>query len=129
MIRMYIDGAANPKKKISGIGIVIIESGKQVQLSEKLETYFDNHEAELIALQYALDYLLSKKKQNEVIFCHSDSKMLVDAIEKKYSRKESHVRHLSEILRTLKQFPQFYLKWVPEKENKGADRLARNALK
>lgn len=129
MIRMYVDGSANPKRLLSGIGVLLIEGGQQTQLSEKLEGYYDNHEAEFKALQRGLNYLLAEGKQNEVIFCHSDSKMLVEAIEKRYSRKENHASHLKAVLSTLTQFPQFYLKWIPEKENKGADNLARAAMR
>lgn len=129
MIKMYVDGSANPKRQISGIGVLIIDGSKQTQLHHKLDRYHDNHEVELIALQYGLNYLLDEGKQNEIIFCYSDSKMLIDAIEKKYSRKEEHVFHLDEILTTLDQFSQIYLKWIPEKENRGADNLARIAIR
>ncbi|WP_062532320.1 ribonuclease HI family protein [Jeotgalibaca dankookensis] len=128
MIRIFIDGAANPKKQQSGIGAVLIDNGQQLQLSKSLTDYYDNHETELIALQYVLDYLLESNKQDELIFCHSDSKMLVDAVNKRYSRKENHMKHLNLILTSLKKFSQFYLKWVPERDNRGADQLARVAL-
>lgn len=128
MIKMFIDGSANPKKKISGVGILLIESKEQIQISEKLDGVFDNHVAEILALDYALDYLLKKNKENELIFCHSDSKMLVDAVEKRYSRKENHQIHLQTIFKQLESFSQFYLKWIPEKDNSGADHLARKGM-
>lgn len=128
MIKVFIDGSANPKKQLASIGIIIIESGKQQQLGKKLDEYVDNHEAEFLALDFALDYLLHGQKQSELIICHSDSKMLVDAVNKKYSRKNEHAKHLNGILEKLVRFPQFYLKWVPDKENKGADNVARKAM-
>src|SRR5699024_1002571 len=128
MIKMFIDGAANPKKDISGIGILIIESKQQTQISEKLNSDYDNHETEILALHYALDYLLKTNKEKDVILCHSDSKMLVDAVEKRYSRKENHLALLQSIFKQLEGFPHFYLKWIPEKENSGADQLARKGM-
>lgn len=128
MIKMFIDGSANPKKNISGIGILMIESKEQMQISEKLAGDYDNHEAEILALQYALNYLLEQNKENDVILCHSDSKMLVDAIEKRYSRKDKHRVLLDHVFEQLENFSQFYLKWIPEKENSGADHLARKGM-
>lgn len=128
MIKIFIDGSANPKRKISGIGILLIKSKEQIQISEKLVGVFDNHEAEILALHYALDYLLKQNKENELIFCHSDSKMLVDAVEKRYSRKGKHQLHLQTVFKQLENFSQFYLKWIPEKDNNGADQLARKGM-
>lgn len=128
MLRTFIDGAANPETRRSAIGVLLVEDGVQTQLAEPLPTFYDNHEAEFLALQFLLELLLREGKEAETIFCHSDSKMLVDAVHKRYSKKESHDRHLQEVLPLLERFPHFYLKWVPEKYNRGADQLARSAL-
>lgn len=128
MLRIYIDGASNPQKQSSAIGILIIENGKQRQISEKLTIFLDNHETEFFALEYLLSLLLREKKQGEVVLCHSDSKTIVDAIEKRYAKKDTHHERLKRCLQLLKEFNQFYLNWIPERDNKGADSLARNAL-
>lgn len=128
MIRVYIDGAANPKKQVSSIGILVIENGKQTQISEKLAAYHDNHEAEFLAFYYVLEMLTEQQKQDEWIFCHSDSKSLVQTIEKQYARKESHQQLLEKCLTLMSCFHQLTLTWIPEKENKGADNLARQGL-
>ena len=47
---MFIDGAANPKKDISGIGILIIETKQHTQTSENLHSDYDTHEADMVAL-------------------------------------------------------------------------------
>lgn len=128
MLRIYIDGASNPQKQSSAIGILILEAGKQRQISEKLPSFLDNHETEFYALEYLLSLLLEEGRQGEVILCHSDSKAIVDAIEKRYAKKESHRERLDRCLLLLKEFKQFYLNWIPERDNRGADSLARNSL-
>jgi ribonuclease H len=59
---------------------------------------------------------------------HTDSKVTADAIEKNYTKKESNRIVLKEIQKKVKHFPQLFVKWIPESENKGADQLARQAL-
>lgn len=128
MYRVFIDGAANPTQKTSGVGILIVHQGKQIQISTPLEEYHDNHETEMIAFFEVLHYLLDQKITEELILCHTDSKMLITAIEKKYSKKENHRLLLKKILPLLNEFPNFHLKWIPETENKGADHLSKAAL-
>lgn len=126
MLRTYIDGASNPKTRQSAVGILILEEGQQEQIGEQLAEFLNNHEAELAALHRLLELLLEAGKEEDTILCHSDSKMLVNAVHKRYSK--SHDSHLQQVLQLLSRFPHFYLKWVPEKDNRGADQLARNAL-
>lgn len=128
MIRVYIDGSANPRKMTAAIGIIMIENGSQERIAEKLSNYHDNHEAEFHAFQRSLEILLEQKKEQELILCHSDSKTLVDAVEKQYAKKESHRELLEQCLILMAHFSQIHLTWIPEKDNKGADQLARNAL-
>ena len=59
---------------------------------------------------------------------HTDSKVTADAIEKNYTKKESNRIVLKEIQKKVKHFPQLFVKWIPESENRGADQLARQAL-
>ncbi|MDE1547876.1 ribonuclease HI family protein [Jeotgalibaca caeni] len=128
MLRVYIDGASNPLTKTAAIGILMIEEGNQTQISEPLPLYYDNHEAEFLALHVLLERLVKENKQEQLILCHSDSKILVDSIEKRYTKKENHRMILEKCLELLRNFPQFHLQWVPDKQNKGADQLARRSL-
>jgi len=66
--------------------------------------------------------------EEELIFIHTDSKVTADAIEKNYTKKEANRIVLKEIQKQVKHFPQLFVKWIPESENKGADQLARQAL-
>ena len=59
---------------------------------------------------------------------HTDSKVTADAISKRYTKKEANRIVLKEIQKQVNHFPQLFVKWIPESENKGADQLARQAL-
>lgn len=127
MLKTYIDGAVNPRTQQAAVGILIVEEGQQRQIGEPLAEFLDNHATELVALHRLLELLLEEHREEETVFCHSDSKMLVNAVHKRYSK--SYDLYLQQVISLLDHFPNFYLKWVPEKENRGADQLARNALK
>ena len=88
----------------------------------------DNHRAEFEALLYGLRHLKKQNRQNQLVFCYTDSKLVAESIRKKYTKKAGHKLYLEETLQELAAFTNFYLEWIPEKENKGADNLAKKAL-
>ena len=79
----------------------------------------DNHRAEFEALLYGLRHLKAHNKQDQLVFCYTDSKLVADSIRKKYTKKAEHKLYLEEALQDLAVFTNFYLEWIPEKENKG----------
>ena len=50
------------------------------------------------------------------------------AIEKNYTKQIAYHDILKIVQEERKKFPQLFLEWIPEKENRGADQLARQAL-
>lgn len=128
MIKLYVDGAATGKEGFAAIGILIVEDGIQEQLGLPLEARMDNHRAEFEALLYGVRHLKAHNKQDQLVFCYTDSKLVAESIRKKYTKKAEHKLLLEAALRELAAFTNFYLEWIPEKENKGADNLAKNAL-
>ncbi|WP_161525864.1 ribonuclease HI family protein [Trichococcus alkaliphilus] len=128
MIKLFVDGAATGKEGYAAIGILIVEDGVQEQIGLPLEDRMDNHRAEFEALLYGLRHLKKHSKQDQLVFCYTDSKLVADSIRKKYTKKAEHKLLLEETLLDLATFTNFYLEWIPEKENKGADNLAKKAL-
>ena len=128
MIKLFVDGAATGNEGYAAIGILIVEDGIQEQIGLPLEDRMDNHRAEFEALLYGLRHLKKHSKQDQLVFCYTDSKLVADSIRKKYTKKVEHKLLLEETLQDLAAFTNFYLEWIPEKENKGADNLAKNAL-
>lgn len=128
MIKLFVDGASTGKEGHAAIGILIVEDGVQEQIGLPLEEQMDNHRAEFEALLYGLRHLKAHNKQDQLVFCYTDSKLVAESIRKKYTKKAELKLLVEEALQELAVFTNLYLKWIPEKENRGADNLARNAL-
>lgn len=128
MIKVYTDAAVNGNPGDVGLGVLVLKDGEQKPFKISVEEKMDNHLAEFTAINWALSWLLEEGVQEELIFMHTDSKVTADAIEKNYTKKEANRIVLKEIQKKMKHFPQLFVKWIPESENKGADQLARQAL-
>jgi len=79
-ITIYTDGSARGNPGNGGYGIVMISGGyrKEFQKGFRLTT---NNRMELLAVIIALE---SVKKEQSVITVYSDSKYVIDAVEKKW---------------------------------------------
>ena len=128
MIRVKTDAAVNGNPGKVGIGIEILYKKQQFLLKENSELLMDNHQAELWAIYRALIILQEKEWDQEMIFLNSDSKFAMMAIEKNYTKQIAYQDILKKVQEERKKFPQLFLEWIPEKENRGADQLARQAL-
>ncbi|RUL55538.1 MULTISPECIES: ribonuclease HI family protein [Lysinibacillus] len=125
MLEIYIDGASAGNPGPSGIGIFIKGEGHLLKFSEYIgET--NNHIAEFTALLRALEE--AKKLGSTLVSVRSDSKIVVSSIEKQYVKNEEFKPYLEKAITLSEQFDLFFIKWVPEKENKAADALAREAI-
>lgn len=125
MLEVYIDAASagNPGK--SGIGIFIKGEGHHIKISEPIGVT-DNHHAEFQALVRALKEAVALKPA--IVSVRSDSKIVVASIEKRYVKKDSYKVLLDEALTIIDQLPLFFIKWIPDVQNKAADALARDAI-
>lgn len=128
MIRVKTDAAVNGNPGKVGIGIEILYQKQQFLFKENSELLMDNHQAELWAIYRALIILQEKEWYQEMIFLNSDSKFAMMAIEKNYTKQIAYQAILKKVQEERKKFPQLFLEWIPEKENRGADQLARQAL-
>ena len=128
MIRVKTDAAVNGNPGKVGIGIEILYKKQQFLFKENSELLMDNHQAELWAIYRALIILQEKEWNQEMIFLNSDSKFAMMAIEKNYTKQIAYQDILKKVQEERKKFPQLFLEWIPEKENRGADKLARQAL-
>ena len=128
MIRVRTDAAVNGNPGKVGIGIEILYKKQQFLFKENSELLMDNHQAELWAIYRALIILQEKEWYQEMIFLNSDSKFAMMAIEKNYTKQIAYQDILKKVQEERKKFPQLFLEWIPEKENRGADQLARQAL-
>ena len=128
MIRVRTDAAVNGNPGKVGIGIEILYQKQQFLFKECSDQLMDNHQAELWAIYRALMILQEKEWHHELIFLNSDSKFAMMAIEKNYTKQVAYQEILKKVQKERKKFPRLFLEWIPEKENRGADQLARQAL-
>lgn len=128
MIKLYTDASTKNNPGLSGVGIVILTESRYEQLSIPLEKEMSNHEAEFEALIHGLDFLIEHLLINETLMMYTDSKILASAIKKNYVKNDIFRGYLTRIQEKLKHFPLFFIHWIPESQNKGADNLARQAL-
>jgi len=125
LIELFIDGASagNPGK--SGAGIFIKNAHDSQKHSIPLGV-LNNHEAEYEALLAALTLCLPFKHQ--IISCKTDSQAVYGAVEKRFIRNKQYAHYLDKMTPLLNEYDLFFIKWIPSKENKVADELARKAI-
>lgn len=124
MLEIYIDGASAGNPGPSGIGIFIKGEGHQLKFKEAIGST-DNHTAEFLALIRGLKE--AKKLNSSFISVRSDSKIVVSSIEKRYAKHYDEL--LQQALEIIDDFELFFIKWIPDEQNKAADALARAAIK
>ncbi len=126
MIEVYIDGASKGDPGPSGAG-VYIKKGKQQHSYSFPIGILSNHEAEFTALIKALE-VCQKDFPEEILSVRSDSKLVVDSIERSNTKQERFIPYLRKAEELSETFPYFFIKWIPDKQNKHADELARKAI-
>ena len=125
MLEVYIDGASAGNPGPSGIGIFIKGEGHLIKLNEAIGMT-NNHIAEFSALVRGLEE--AKKLKTNFVWLHSDSKIVVSSVDKRYVKNEEFKPFLEQALQLIDEFELFFIKWIPDKENKAADALAREAI-
>ncbi|QXE00225.1 ribonuclease HI family protein [Terribacillus sp. DMT04] len=127
MIEVYTDGATSGNPGLSGAGIVIVYEGMRKTYSVPLGM-MTNHQAEFWAIIKALE-ICQNDHPEAIISLRSDSQAAVQAIDKEHTKNKDFQPLLEQILQLSSGFPYFFIKWIPEKQNKAADQLAREAIR
>lgn len=125
LIEVYVDGASAGDPGRSGAGVFIKGHGKAEQFSIPLGL-MTNHEAEYHAVIKGMEICI--QNEYKVVSFRTDSQLVDRAVEKQFVKNSQYSPLLEKILELSKQFDLFFLKWIPSKENKVADQLARNAI-
>lgn len=128
MLRIYVDAATKGNPGPSAGGLVILGESRHEQLHVPLGNC-SNHEAEFRIFIHSLRYILNKKLTDQTILIHSDSKIVVQTIEKNFTKNPVFQPYLKDYQKLAPSFSLLLVKWVPESQNKGADTLAKQALK
>ncbi|MGG2108970.1 ribonuclease HI family protein [Lysinibacillus pakistanensis] len=125
MLEVYIDAASAGNPGPSGIGIFIKGEGHHILISEFIGSA-NNHIAEFTALVRGLEE--AQKLGSSLVSIRSDSKIVVASMEKEYVKNEEFKPFLEKALALADTFDLFFIKWVPDTQNKAADTLARKAI-
>jgi ribonuclease HI len=126
MIEVYYDGASAGNPGPSGAGVFVIANGEVERISVPLPV-MTNHEAEFHAFIEALK--ICRDRGHKMVSFRTDSEMVNRAVEKEFAKNQAYAPLLREVLTLMKTFELCFLKWVPSKENKTADELARIAIR
>ena len=125
---IYIDGASIGNPGESGIGIVFSQGETTLENFSKYIGKQTNNVAEYMALVFALEEALVRK--NKSICVHSDSELLCRQLKGEYRVKNENIRNLFEQAQILiRGFEKFSIHQIPREKNRGADKLARLAVK
>lgn len=127
MLKIYVDAATKGNPGPSGAGIQLINQHIYQQLSFPLPV-LTNHQAEFLALQIGLEEAIKQELHHENTFVYTDSKVVAQTIDKNHTNNPQFKPFLTDIQPLLDTFSLIIVQWIPEKENKGADNLARQGL-
>lgn len=126
MIEVYTDGASLGDPGPSGAGIYIKANGEIYKHQYPLGS-MSNHEAEFAAVHHALT-ICEESFPGNILSFRTDAKVVVDMIEKGKSKNKIYQTYLDSICLKRKEFPYFFIKWIPARQNTQADYLAKQAI-
>lgn len=127
-VSIYIDGASKGNPGPAGIGVVVCdEKGKTVKNISKYIGQTTNNIAEYTALIWALQEALIMKIDH--IQINTDSELLARQLGKTYKVKDENLKVLYEqVNHLLGGFSKVEVKRIDRADNKGADKLATQAI-
>jgi ribonuclease HI len=127
-IEIYIDGASKGNPGPSGIGVVICQDGRTIKNIFSFIGNATNNVAEYTALIYGLQEGLILKAEN--IKINTDSQLLHRQVNKVYKIKNANIRGLyNQAAHLMSAFKQVSINHISRKDNRGADKLANEAIK
>jgi ribonuclease HI len=126
LIEVYIDGASAGDPGISGAG-VYVKLGNGTTHSYRFPIgSMSNHEAEFHALIHGLE--LCVENNWRIVSFRTDSQAVESAVDKRFAKDKRYTTMLEKALGLADQLDLFFIKWIPSKQNKIADELARQAI-
>lgn len=129
MLKIYSDGAVSQKQKLAGIGLLIVGEGLHEQLAFPLPNILDNHLAELHAFHTAVSWVVDNSYINNITVFHTDSQLVAQSLNRQQIKNPNYLPIFEEIQSLLEELNLYEVVWIPEKKNKGADNLAKQAIR
>lgn len=127
-LELYIDGASRGNPGPAGIGVVICRDNQVIKNLSFFIGNTTNNVAEYTALIYALQEAMIQKADS--IKINTDSQLLYKQIKKDYKIKDLKLINLyNQVQHLLSGFKTVDIKFIPRSQNRGADKLAKLAIK
>lgn len=125
---IYIDGASKGNPGPAGIGIIICRDGRILKNVSDYIGKTTNNFAEYTALIRALEEALIIKAENLKI--NTDSELLCRQIRREYKVKSPNIIGLyNRAVRLISAFKEVLINFIPRENNRGADKLATQAVR
>jgi len=127
-LEIYIDGASKGNPGPAGIGVIICQNGEVLKNIANYIGNTTNNVAEYTALIYGLQEALMLKAESLKI--NTDSQLLYRQIKKVYKTKSKNILGLyNQVIHLLSAFKEVSINHIPRQDNRGADKLANQAIK
>lgn len=127
-VEIYIDGASKGNPGPSGIGVVISKDGEILKNISHYIGEATNNIAEYTALIYGLKASLMMKADRLKI--NTDSQLLHRQMRRLYKIKNPNIMRLYiQVTHLLSAFKEVKVNYIPREQNRGADKLATQAIK
>ncbi len=127
-LEIYIDGASKGNPGPSGIGVVICQDSQTIKNISSYIGNTTNNIAEYTALIYGLQEGLMLKAES--IKINTDSQLLHRQLKKIYKIKSPNILGLyNQVTHLLSAFQDVSINHIPREQNRGADKLANQAVK
>ncbi|RAZ70228.1 ribonuclease HI family protein [Planococcus maitriensis] len=126
MIELFVDASTAGGVNVSAVGVFLRGEGHSIKWSQYVGK-MDNHQAEFTALLKGLE--LARPLATGMVSIKSDSKLVVDAFEKRFVKNPVYRKLLDESLAIADGFDYCFIKWIPDSQNKAAHALANDKLK
>lgn len=126
MLELYTDAATRGNPGESAIGIFYKGNGHKGMVAKKIGVH-SNHLAEFIALREGLKVVIPL--QPDILSIRVDSKIVFQAVDRMFVKNANFRVVLDEIEELLNGVPLYFIKWIPDKENAAAHRLATEELR
>lgn len=127
MVDVYFDGASAGNPGPSGAGVFINYKNGQVERFSIPLGEMSNHEAEFRAFIIALRLCIEKGLKS--VSFRTDSQLIDDAVANGFAKREPFAIFYKEAETHMRQFELFFMKWIPSRQNKNADELAKLAIR
>jgi len=127
-LEIFIDGASKGNPGPSGIGIVVCDGSNVIRNISVFIGDSTNNIAEYTALIYGLQECLIIRADSVKI--NSDSQLLCRQLNGQYKVKDPGIKRLyDQAMHLFTGFKEVVIVNIPRTENKGADKLANEAVK